>query len=58
MAAAANFVIAAATMDIEQIDEVLIESAPRSKVILYALPSIALVAFQVGLELFGKDDSA
>jgi hypothetical protein len=58
VAAAANFVIAAATMDIEQIDEVLIESAPRSKVILYALPSIALVAFQVGLELFGKDDSA
>ena len=37
---------------------VLIESAPRSKVILYALPSIVLVAFQVGLELFGKDDSA
>ena len=58
VAAAANFVIAAATMDIEQIDEVLIESAPRSKVILYALPSIALMAFQVGLELFGKDDSA
>ncbi|CAL6316372.1 unnamed protein product [Bathycoccus prasinos] len=58
VAAAANFVIAAATMDIEQIDEVLIESAPRSKVILYALPSIALVAFQVGLALFGKDDSA
>ena len=58
VAAAANFVIAAATMDIEQIDEVLIESAPRSKVILYALPSIVLVAFQVGLELFGKDDSA
>lgn len=58
VAAAANFVIAAATMDIEQIDEVLIESAPRSKVILYALPSIAMVAFQVGLELFGKDDSA
>ena len=29
MAAAANFVIAAATMDIEQIDEVLIESARR-----------------------------
>ena len=56
VAAAANFVIAAATMDIEQIDEVLIESAPRSKVILYALPSIVLVAFQVGLELFGKDD--
>ena len=58
VAAAANFVIAAATMDIEQIDEVLIESAPRSKVILYALPSIALVAFQVGLELFEKNDSA
>jgi hypothetical protein len=55
--AAANFVIAAATMDIEQIDEVLIESAPRSKVLMYALPSIALVAFQVGLELF-HDDSA
>jgi len=55
--AATNFVIAAATMDIEQIDEVLIESAPRSKVLMYALPSIALVAFQVGLELF-HDDSA
>ena len=49
--AAANFLIAAATTDIQEIDIALAKNAPKSKIFLCALPSIVLVAFQVIKEL-------
>ena len=54
--AAANFVYAAAAMDIQEIDEVLVEHASGSsskvQILLYLLPSIFIVLFQVGNEMF------
>ena len=56
--AAANFLIAAATTDIQEIDIALAKNAPKSKIFLCALPSIVLVAFQVIKELSHFDDGS
>ena len=56
--AAANFLIAAATTDIQEIDIALAKNAPKSKIFLCALPSIVLVAFQVIKELIHFDDGS